>query len=43
MKDKVFLDTNVLIYAYSKTELEKKKIALKLMRSEGIVISTQVI
>ncbi len=43
MKDKLFLDTNVFIYAYSKTEPEKKEIALKLLRSEEIVISTQVI
>ncbi len=45
MSDKVFLDTNILIYSYSKDEKKKQKIALELIDkySRGIIISTQVI
>lgn len=44
MKDKVFLDSNIIIYAYSKTEFEKSKITNDLINSEDIIlISTQVI
>ena len=45
MSDKVFLDTNILIYSYSKDEKQKQKIALKVIDkySRGIIISTQVI
>jgi len=39
----IFLDTNILIYAYSDTELEKKKRALSILAFESVVISTQVI
>jgi predicted nucleic acid-binding protein len=41
--NKVFVDTNVLIYAYSSTELNKKQKSLDIMSGENIVISTQVI
>lgn len=43
MSDKVFVDTNLLIYAYSATEPEKKEIVLKLLEEHDIIISTQVI
>jgi len=43
MKDKTFIDTNVFIYAYSKTEPEKKNIALEILKSYDVIISTQVI
>jgi predicted nucleic acid-binding protein len=43
MEDRVFLDTNVLIYAYSDTEPEKKDISLITLERKNIVISTQVI
>ena len=44
MRDKVFLDSNVILYAYSKTELDKNKIANNLIFSlDEILISTQVI
>jgi len=43
MKDKIFIDTNVLIYAYSDTEPEKKEIALTVLENDYIIISTQVI
>ena len=43
MKNRVFIDTNILVYLYSKTELQKKQIALKLLSSKNITTSTQVI
>ena len=45
MPDKVFLDTNILIYAYSKDEVEKQSIANNALETygENIVISKQVI
>jgi predicted nucleic acid-binding protein len=41
--EKSFLDTNILIYAYSVTEPEKKEKALQILGSPSIFISTQVI
>lgn len=44
MKDKAFLDSNIILYSYSKTELDKNKIANALIFSlDEILISTQVI
>ena len=44
MSDKVFLDTNILIYGYSKDETKKSEIANKLLFSDKqVCISTQVI
>ncbi len=44
MRDKVFLDSNIILYSYSKTELDKNKIANNLIFSlNEILISTQVI
>ena len=43
MKDKTFVDTNVFIYVYSKTEPEKKNIALEILKNQNIIINTQVI
>ncbi|MBE0428207.1 MAG: PIN domain-containing protein [Nitrospirae bacterium] len=43
MPDKVFIDTNILIYAYSETEPEKKDKILTIFERNHIVISTQVI
>jgi len=43
MKDKVFLDTNILIYAYSGTEPDKRYIALTILEEHSIVISIQVL
>jgi len=45
MQDKVFLDTNILIYCYSVDEVNKQEIALNLLNrySENSLISTQVI
>lgn len=40
---KIFLDTNVLIYAYSDTETEKKARVLSLLEDELVCLSTQVI
>jgi predicted nucleic acid-binding protein len=41
--DNVFIDTNILIYAYSETESEKKEKVLSLLENEIICLSTQVI
>ena len=43
MKDKVFIDTNVLIYAYSETEPDKKDTTLTILENYHIVFSIQVI
>jgi predicted nucleic acid-binding protein len=43
MKDKVFLDTNILVYSYSSTEKDKQIIARKLIAESNSYISTQVI
>lgn len=40
---KIFLDTNVLVYAYSNTEVEKKTSVLPLLEDESVCLSTQVI
>lgn len=40
---KIFLDTNVLIYAYSETEVEKKIKVLSLLEDEPVSFSTQVV
>jgi len=45
MSDKVFLDTNLVIYSYSEDETQKFKIANRLLAKceNHIIISTQVI
>lgn len=43
MNDKVFLDTNILVYSYSFTELDKQKISRKLIEETDSYISTQVL
>lgn len=44
MSDRIFLDTNVLIYFHSHTEPVKKQIVEKIIESSSsIIISTQVI
>jgi len=45
MPDKVFLDTNILIYSYSEDEIKKQTIANNILEDhfENIVISKQVI
>ncbi len=39
MENKVFLDTNVLIYAYSKTEPHKRKIALEILEDRLKIVN----
>ncbi len=41
--DSVFLDTNILVYAYSNSELEKQSVARKLIVEKNGQISTQVL
>jgi len=45
MPDRVFLDTNILIYSYSEDEIKKQTIANNILEeySENMVISKQVI
>lgn len=43
MKDSVFLDTNILVFGYSYTELKKQRIARKLIAEQNSYISTQVL
>jgi predicted nucleic acid-binding protein len=43
MKDKVFLDTNIVIYAYSTTDSNKQKTAKQLIMTGNTIISTQVL
>jgi len=44
MRDKAFLDSNIILYSYSKTELDKNRITNALIFSlDEILISTQVI
>lgn len=42
MSDRVFLDTNILIYFYSEDELEKRKKVKQLLKANKVVISTQI-
>jgi predicted nucleic acid-binding protein len=43
MSDRVFLDTNIIIYLYSETEPLKRKKAIKCIDTDEVWISTQVI
>src|SRR3546814_1182082 len=43
MSDRVFLDTNILVYSYSVSEHEKQVIARKLITETDSYISTQVL
>jgi predicted nucleic acid-binding protein len=43
MSDKIFVDTNILIYFYTKTEKEKLDVLEKLLEKSDLVISTQVL
>lgn len=43
MRDKVFLDTNILVYLYSETEPEKRQIAIDNMKRYICFTSTQAI
>ncbi|QJD97732.1 PIN domain-containing protein [Mucilaginibacter robiniae] len=43
MNDRVFLDSNILVYTYSSTEPEKQAIARQLVIKNNSFISTQVL
>lgn len=43
MSDRVFIDTNIIIYSYSSTERQKQFIAQKLITESNSYISTQVL
>lgn len=42
-ENKVFLDTNILIYAYSNTETDKKEKVMGILSDDAVCFSTQVI
>ncbi len=47
MKDKIFIDTNLIVYAYDESEREKRKICINLIKSffneEEAYISNQIL
>ena len=43
MKDRYFIDTNIIIYAHTDIEPEKQKTAQAIIREKPTVISTQVL
>jgi len=43
MSDKIFLDTNILVYAIEQGGSKKSMVALKIARRENIFVSTQVL
>ena len=43
MSDRVFLDTNILVYSYSNSEVEKQAIARQLIADSNSFISSQVL
>lgn len=43
MSDKIFFDTNILVYCYTETELTQKTIAVNLAQSPDAWVSTQVL
>ncbi len=43
MSDKFFIDTNILVYFYTKTEKTKLNILEKLLNQADLVVSTQVL
>jgi predicted nucleic acid-binding protein len=43
MSDNVFLDSNVLVYSYSNSEIKKQEIARRLIADSNSFISTQVL
>ncbi|MCF8308737.1 MAG: PIN domain-containing protein [Bacteroidales bacterium] len=43
MKDKAFIDTNIIIYAHTDIDIKKQKIAQKTISGNYTIISTQVL
>jgi len=43
MTDNVFLDSNILVYSYSNSEIQKQEIARQLVADSNSLISTQVL
>jgi predicted nucleic acid-binding protein len=43
MKDKLFLDSNILVYCYSTSDMHKRGIARSLASMDNVHISTQVL
>ena len=43
MKDNCFIDTNILIYAHTDLDPHKQMVAQRLLKSEGLFVSTHVL
>jgi predicted nucleic acid-binding protein len=43
INDKIFSDSNILVYCYSKSDLKKQNIARTLASTDNVYISTQVL
>jgi predicted nucleic acid-binding protein len=43
MSDRVFLDSNIIVYSYSNTEIDKQEAARKILSESNSFISTQVL
>lgn len=43
MNDNVFLDSNILVYSYSNSEISKQEVSRKLITDSNSFISTQVL
>lgn len=43
MNDSIFLDSNILVYCYSTTDVSKQEIARNLTLLDNVFISTQVL
>lgn len=43
MNDKIFIDTNILVYFYTKTEKDKLGVLEKLLDNADLIVSTQVL
>ncbi len=43
MQDKIFFDTNMIVYLYSEDEIEKREKIISIASKNDVFISTQVV
>jgi predicted nucleic acid-binding protein len=43
MQDKIFIDSNIWLYAFMESDSPKKKIAADLILNKDVILSTQVV
>ena len=43
MQDRIFLDTNMIVYLYSEDEIEKREEIISIVSKNDVFISTQVV